>query len=243
MQDYKVKIISVIKSPDLSGLFHLAKANLVLTFTLGSLAGSVAGGVVAGQLPQFSGVKGGSLANGFAEIGHKSVSGAITGAVGGGVGALVDGENIEQGLMNGARNGAIGGGVQAGLNIATMGTTYVPENVEQYGDFGRYKPVYRRGTFLYGDGAGIALGRNLVTRLTGDAEYDRFLIAHETGHFVQQRQMGLEKMYGKTASDYLKYGHEYSYYRFGTLEMGANMYSYRRLGYYFSPNGRIRDFR
>ena len=102
--------------------------------------------------------------NGLAEIGHKSVSGALTGAISGGVAAAIDKRDIVDGISMGAGHGAIGGASQAMLNIITMGTSYVPER--EYGDFGRFKPVYRRGTFitrmLY-PGAGVALGRNLVT--------------------------------------------------------------------------------
>jgi hypothetical protein len=191
--------------------------------TWGTLAGSVAGGLLQGQLPQFSRVKGGSLVNGLAEVGPRAVSGAITGAEGGGVGALVDGENIEQGLINGARNGAIGGAVMAGLTIATMGTSYLPD--QEYGDFGRYGPVYRRGTFLtralFADD-GVTLGRNLITNETNGRDVG--LRAHETYHFIQQKEMGFGKFYSRTLAEYIKYGQSKTYRTPGTLENDAVKY-------------------
>lgn len=208
-------------------------------FTVGSLIGSVAGGFLQGHLPQFSGVKGGSLVNGLAEVGHRAASGAITGAVGGGIGAWVDGNDVGQGIVNGARNGAIGGAVMAGLTITAMGTSYIPD--QEYGDFGRYGPIYRRGTFLTRamfPGGGITLGRNLMTNLTGDKDYDNYLIAHETGHFVQQRCQGFGKMYQRTFASYIGDGQTYSYYKPGTQEWGANMYALHRLGYYYTVHGK-----
>jgi len=213
--------------------------------TLGSLAGGVAGGILSGQLPQFSGVGGCSLVNIGAEIGHKAALGAITGAVGGGVGATINGDNIGGGILNGAKYGAIGGGVQAGLNILTMGPAYVPKR--SYGDFGSFKPVYRKGTFLTralaGSGIGIALGRNLVSHditrfqaaLMGvnQDQYNDFLRAHETGHFDQQRKMGFGRFYGRTAREYLKYGIKNVYGTPGTLEYQADRYAQRLLGYKF----------
>ena len=210
--------------------------------TLGSIAGSIAGGFIAGRLPQFTGVKGGSAVNAVAELGHKSLSGAVTGAIGGGIGAAVDGKDIGQGMLNGAKNGAIGGAAQAGLNIVAMGAAYLPDDPDIYGDFGSYVPIYRRGTFItntFAKGGGISLGRNLVTNLRGmTAEYGDFLRAHETAHFLQQRILGFGEMYRRTIQNYLDNGMLYSYYKPGTLEWGANMYSLHRIGYYFTPFGK-----
>ncbi len=211
-------------------------------FTMGSLIGSAAGGVVAGQLPACSGVQGGSLVNGLAEVGHRAITGGIAGGVGGGIAAAIDGGNIGSGILNGARYGAIGGGVQAGLNILTMGTAYVPSR--EYGDFGSFKPVYRRGTFLtraFAPGSGIAIGRNLVTNEVSEGmsaylgydknRYGEYLRAHETGHFAQQRRMGFGRFYGRTLSEYVRYGLGNVYNTQGTLEYQADLYALKLLGY------------
>ena len=205
--------------------------------TFGSVLGSVGGGFLAGQLPQFNGVKGNSLSNGFMELGHRSLTGAVTGAFGGGLGAAVDGEDIGRGFINGARNGAIGGGVQAGLTIAALGTAYVPDDLDKYDtDLGRYKPVFRRGTFItqtvfYGKAA--AIGRNLITNQSeaiSNLDYNSYLRSHEYKHFLQQRKHGFGEFYGRILIEAIN-GSPYN--TFGTLEYRADDYSLRKLGYYY----------
>jgi len=211
--------------------------------TLGSAIGSLAGALWSSSIPGFTGLKGSSFKNAIGEALHNTTTGAVAGAISGGVRAAVDGTSFIDGVFGGLKYGALGGAVQTGLNILTMGTAYVPDDPAAYGDFGAQNPVYRRGTFLYRKGDGITLGRNLVTRLTGNSDYNKFLRAHETGHFLQQRVLGFGKMYGLTARSYAKYGQIYSYFKPGTLEFGANMYSMHRLGYYYLPNGVRRSFR
>ncbi|RNC63249.1 hypothetical protein D7D25_17555 [Proteiniphilum sp. X52] len=205
----------------------------------GNLAGMVAGGVLGAKIGNFSGVKGGALKNIGAEMAFGIGKGAATGGVGGAVGAAIDGKNIGKGLLQGAKNGAIAGGTLAGLNVVSMGATYKPDI--SYGEFDDYTPVYRRGHFLWPKSAGMTVGRNLVTRLTGDdPDYDSYLQAHETGHLDQQAKMGFANFYGEILKEYLTEGFYASYDIPNTLEHGANLYSLNRIGYFWSNKyGRI----
>ena len=215
--------------------------------TAGSMVGMVAGGLLGAGIGNFSGVNGGSLKNGIAEIGFGIAKGSVTGAAGGGVGAAINGRNIGEGMKKGAINGMISGGTVAALNIAAMGTAYKPSR--EYGNFGKDSPVYRRGTFLTrlfaGEGTGIAIGRNLVVHKLGKynyyrdnetgweidiIKYNQFLEGHETGHFVQQREMGFANFYGRIVSEYFKYGFFNSYCTNGSLEWNADSYGYSQLG-------------
>lgn len=189
--------------------------------TGGTIVGSVAGGLVGSKLPQFSGVEGSSLANIGAEIAHEATTGAIRGAVTGGVSAAVDGRDIERGIVNGAKYGAIGGAAVGVFNIATMGPAFKPEEDYSPGVDKRYKPVYRKGTFitraLAGEGSGVTLGRNIVTHLYKNHrpingafhdkdQLNRFLLAHETGHYYNQIQDGFSNFYYKVGRQYLRFG-------------------------------------
>jgi hypothetical protein len=50
---------------------------------------------------------------------------------------------------------------------------------------------------------GITLGRNVAVKLTGNLDYDRYLLQHETGHLSQINDMGAAKFYGRTAKEYI----------------------------------------
>lgn len=202
--------------------------------TVGGLMGMTVGGIIGAGIGNFNGTSGGVFENIGAELAFGATKGGITGGIGGLIGAAIDGENPVKGFLNGAKYGVISGGTLAGLNILTMGASYIPD--EEYGDFGRDKPVYRRGNFLWPKSAGIALGRNLVTRFTGEKRYDRYLAAHETGHFQQQREMGFANFYARTIGEYFKYGQIKTYDTIGTLEFGAQLHALNRIGYFFSPN-------
>ncbi len=73
-------------------------------------------------------------------------------------------------MLQDTKYGTIAGGTMAELNIMAMGTAYVPD--KKYGNFGKQKPIYRRGTFVtkaFFSGTGVAIGRSLVTStLRGD---------------------------------------------------------------------------
>ncbi len=209
--------------------------------TLGSVAGSVLGGLVGAGIGDFNGVKGGSVKNAVAEIAFGIGKGAIIGSVGGVSGAIFDGGNANQGFVNGAKYGAISGGTMSALRISTMGAAYKP--TRSYGTFGRFDPVYRRGTFitraLAGSGSGITIGRNLVTHQlsenTDDGEsikYNHFLRAHEEGHYQQQIDMGFGAFYARTLYQYFfNPGFNTVYDTPGTLEYGADQYAKNILGY------------
>jgi hypothetical protein len=154
-------------------------------------------------------------------------------------------------VLPGAAQPAPGGATLAGLNVLSMGAAYVPE--ERYENF-TYRPVYRRGAFYYRkamEGSGAAIGRNLITnrldaklsywdsqinQLGSVADYNRFLSAHETGHYVQQVHGGLG-FYARIAREYIfNPGMEASYSTHRTLEFGAQMYAKTRLGFYYGQN-------
>jgi hypothetical protein len=65
--------------------------------------------------------------------------------------------------------------------------------------------------------------RNLITNETGGPS--QFLRAHETYHFIQQREMGFGKFYSRTLGEYIKYGINHVYGRSGTLENDADKYA------------------
>jgi len=225
--------------------------------TFGTIAGSIAGGIASNRFGNFQGVEGGVLANIGAEIGFNVLKYGTSGIISGGLGAAFDGNDIGQGALNGLRNGALGGAATAGINIATMGASYIPE--DDYGVFDSNAPLYRRGTFLtraiFGEGSGVTLGRNLVTHLAksngGISNYiknvygvsvdyfNRSLIAHETGHYYYETLLGFGKLYGSTLSSYLKFTVRGSYFQRSTMEYAADLYAFRRLGYYFDINLRL----
>lgn len=130
----------------------------------------------------------------------------------------------------------------AATTIVMFGATYVPNKT--YGNFNAYtRPAYRTGTFLTHalfNGGGVALGRNLVTNrlnatdIEDPADFNQFLQAHETGHWVQQIKMGFAKFYSQTMRDYLKHGQYNAYSTKGALEYDANQYSLQRIGYYYN---------
>ncbi|WP_430409561.1 RHS repeat-associated core domain-containing protein [Kordia sp.] len=204
--------------------------------TLGTIAGGIAGGFAGANIPAWSGVKGGAIKNALGELTYSGMRGGLRGAVSGGFGALVDGRNVRDGILNGAKNGAMGAASQSFAAIAVFGVSYKPDR--EYGDFGKHKPVYRKGTFITrafaGRGSGVALGRNLITNeIKGDEDYNNYLRAHETGHYAQQREMGVFKFYTQTISEYLKFGMNNVYGTPNTLEYNADRYALQQVGYYY----------
>jgi RHS repeat-associated protein len=179
--------------------------NLILgnEITIGTVIGGIGGGLAGMGLPQFSGIKGGVLANVGAEIGYGAVRGAATGAVTGGIGAAIDGKHIGQGIGQGALAGAVGGATLGALNIAAMGPALYS------GSFGSNTPIYRSGglaTLHFGKGEGIAIGRNLVVKQTGDFPNDVGLRFHEYIHFMQQRKLGSANFYARILGEYYQSG-------------------------------------
>lgn len=185
----------------------------------------------------FNGVSGGALKNIWSELGFGIAKGAVTGGFGGAFGAAIDGRDMGEGFIQGAKYGAIAGGTLASMNILAFGAAYVPE--KEYGDFGRSKPVYRRGYFLWPKRTGISIGRNLVTRLMGDSKFDNHLRAHEAGHYFKQSKLGFAKFYARTLGEYAKHRMRHTYDTVGTLEFGAQIYSLNKVGYFWSHRYRM----
>ncbi|RNC63213.1 hypothetical protein D7D25_17745 [Proteiniphilum sp. X52] len=98
-------------------------------------------------------------------------------------------------------------------------------------------------------GQGVAVGRNLVVnRYDDDAllldnefipviteKVNQNLEAHETGHYVQQMQLGFANFYGKILTEYLRYGFNDSYCTPGSLEWNAEEYAIRQVGSLYLP--------
>ena len=226
-------------------------SNSATTFAFGSdvstgdFIGMIAGGFIGNKIGNFNGVKGGVLKNIGAEFAFNMSKGTITGGIGGAIGAIIDGDDIGDGFIQGAKFGAIGGATMAGLNIAIMGASYIPDNV--YENFENDQPVYRRGTFLTktigGEGSGLTIGRNLIIhKLDENVQYyennkeinvtlrNKLTEAHETRHFIQQRRMGYSNFYGKIIGEYIKYGFYNSYNNHNSLEWDAERYSFDKIG-------------
>ncbi|MDR7131627.1 RHS repeat-associated protein [Algoriphagus sp. 4150] len=179
--------------------------NLVMgnDISVGTVLGGIGGGFAGMGLPQFSGVKGGVLANIGAEIGYGAVRGAGTGAVTGGIAAGIDGKNIGKGIVQGAFSGAIGGATLAGLNIASMGPSLYSGSNE------KHAPVFRSGGLLtlhLQKGEGITLGRNLIVKEIGNLVVDAPLRIHEYTHFLQQRELGFGNFYARILGEYYQAG-------------------------------------
>jgi len=180
------------------------------------LVGATAGGLIAGSISGFQGVKGGAFKNIGAEILHSAGRGSIGGGVGGVVTNILSGKNPIEGFIRGAKYRAISGAVYAGLQIAAFGYAIQPDQEENARaiealnrmenemrlvgiGMGKYKPVYRSGGIwsMFTD-RGIALGRNLVipkSRLFGIRTDYTFI--HETVHYYQQLYSGYASFLGR----------------------------------------------
>ncbi len=215
------------------GSFNDIMGGMVQGAVIGSFSGALSGGVGA-AIGDFSGVPGSGFKNAVYEIGHSVLKGGAQGFAGGSMIAAMTQDASY--LWQGAAFGAAAGGGLAGFRIATMGPTFMPDS-ETYCELEDFGQVYRRGSIFTPRGAGVTLGRNVVTKLTGNTDYDRYLLHHETGHLSQINKMGAFRFYTRTAREYLKYGLRYVYSTSGTLEYGAEYYAFRRLGYYYSWMG------
>ena len=200
---------------------------------IGGFSGAVTSGVSA-WIGDFSGVVGSGPKNAMFEIGHSVLKGGAQGLSGGGIMAALN-QDVSY-LWKGAAFGAAVGGGMAGLRIAVMGPTFVPDPNYKLEDFGQ---VHRRGSILPLKGTdGMVLGRNVVTKLTGDTDFDRWLLHHETGHLSQINEMGAFKFYSRWVSEVAKHGLSNVYDIPGTIEFGANHYSFDKLGYYYDTSRR-----
>ena len=221
----------------MGGNFNDIMGNMTKGMVIGGFSGAISGGVGA-AIGDFSGVSGGALKNGMYELGHSALKGAATGLAGGAMMAAM--EQDASYLWKGAAMGAAFSVGMAGIRITALGTTFIPDS--KYGTFEDFGQVYRRGSIFMPKGSGITLGRNVAVRLTGNLDYDRYLMQHETGHLSQINDMGMAKFYGRTAKEYLQYGLRNVYCTSGTLEYGAEYYAFQRLGYYYGCYGRSITF-
>ena len=202
--------------------------NMTTGMLMGGFGGAISGGIGA-AIGDFSGVAGGSFKNGMYELGHSALKGAASGLAEGAMMAAM--EQDPNYLWKGAFMGAALNTGMVGLRIAALGTTFIPDS--KYGLLEDYGQIYRRGSILFKSGSGITLGRNVSVKLTGDIEYDRYLLKHETGHLSQINKTGNAKFYYRTAKEYMTNGFFNTYKTSGTLEYEANYYAFKRLGYYY----------
>jgi RHS repeat-associated protein len=209
--------------------------NAITASLIGGLSGAISG-VISSTIGDFRGVSGSGFKNAIYEIGHSSLKGSANGLVVGGLMSAInkDYSYIWKGLIYGA---AVGGSM-AGLKIAFMGPIYVPDQAV-YGPIEDLGQIYRRGSFLTAKGSGITLGRQLVTKLTGNVFRDVELINHETYHFKQIKMMGASKFYYRTFKEYSRFilkGRFLDVYTTeGTLEFDASAYGfYKTFRYIFN---------
>jgi hypothetical protein len=227
----------------MGGSFDDIMGNMTKGMVIGGFAGAASGGVGAWS-GDFSGVTGSAFKNGVYELGHSALKGAATGLAGGAMMAAM--EQDASYLWKGAAMGAALSVGMAGLRIAALGTAFIPDP-EIYCEVPDYGQVYRRGSIFMRAGDGITLGRNVAVKFTGNTDYDRFLLHHETGHLFQIDEMGAARFYGRTAKEYLiKPGFSAAYNTPGTLEYAAEYYAYSKLGYtieYVSGHGFVVSYK
>ena len=217
----------------MGGNFDDIMGNMTMGSVMGGFGGALSGGVGA-AIGDFSGVSGSAFKNGMYELGHSALKGAATGLAGGAMMAAM--KQDASYLWKGAATGAALSVGMAGLRILSMGPTFIPDP-EKYGTSKGYNIVYRSGSIFMQKSTGITLGNNISVKLTGNLDYDRYLLQHETGHISQINGYGTAKFYLRTAREYLKYGLGNVYSEPGTLEYGADLYSFRHLGYYYNNAG------
>jgi len=223
------------------GSFSDVMGGMIQGAVVGGFAGALSFGA-GSAIGDFSGVTGSGFKNAMYELGHSALKGGAQGLAGGAMMSIINQDASY--LWKGTAFGAAFGAGMAGLRIATMGPAVVPDP-EIYCKLEDFGQVYRRGSIFTPRGTGITLGRNVVTKLTGDTDYDRWLLHHETGHLSQINEMGAYKFYSRTVSEYAKhynrmFGIASVYQTQGTLEYGANLYSYNKLGYYYNIFNRQR---
>ncbi|MDL2215376.1 hypothetical protein LJC00_04225, partial [Dysgonomonas sp. OttesenSCG-928-M03] len=217
----------------MGGNFNDMMGNMTKGMVVGGIGGALSGGIGA-AMGDFSGVAGGAFKNGMYELGHSALKGAATGLAGGAMMAAME-QDVGY-LWKGAAMGAALSTGMAGLKIGALGTTFIPDS-EVYCDLPDYGQVYRRGSIFMPRGTGITLGNNVAVKLTGNTDYDRFLIHHETGHITQIAEMGAARFYRRTLSEYAKYGLSNVYDSSSTLEYATDHYAFGKLGYMMRYDG------
>lgn len=191
--------------------------------TLGTFAGSIAGGFVGGGLPKWTGIKGEYFKNAFGEISHNAFNGGLKGGVAGEVGAIIDGGDLKNDISQGAHNGAFGGASQSIGLIATFGATYKPTQKKlKYADqmakakgFSTDNVAWRKSGIyqvlqpLWTSGhshRAVTWGLNVAT--FGNTSAGTF--GHEFGHIIQVYNQGWAQFQGKGTYEQLFMNHPYS---------------------------------
>lgn len=125
-----------------------------------------------------------------------------------------------------------------------LGVTFKPDQ-EIYCELENYGQTYRKGSIFMQKGTGVTLGHNVSVKLSGNTDYDRYLLQHETGHLADINQMGTFNFYSSTVKEYAKFGMHNTYTTSGTLEYSAETYAFKKLGYigiYYSDIGPVIRF-
>ncbi len=201
----------------------------------GTIAGGIVGGIIGTGIGNFQGVSGSSVLNISSEIAYNMAKFGVSGAGSGMVNSLINKGDIGDGFYYGMMNGAIGGATISAMNILAFGAAYKIN--KNYSDLGKNNPTYRKGHFLYRKGDGLTIGRNIVTRLKGNADYDEYLRSHEKGHYLQEIGLGFGRMYARTLKEYfIDPGFSKAYTTYTTLEWGAEMNAFQELGYYYDAD-------
>jgi len=212
--------------------------------TAGDLAGSVAAGLVGSKLPGFRGVSGGAFKNGIAELGHSTIRGAYLGYIQGSIAGMIDNEPDK--AMQGMIGGAISGGLGAITRIGIMGAYRCLDSdisTENHGQINRNGGLLK---ILMSEGSGVTIGNNVVVQDDKDRDYLNYVHNHEVGHIVDINKMGYARFYGQTLNLYIKsviksgftswmmHAYGYNPNRPLTLENRADLYAFKRLGYYYN---------
>ncbi len=187
------------------------------------IPGIIAGAATITVLPGYSPHGNNLFINTVTEIGSNTLRGGIMGATSGVVNALVHDDMSL--FWKGAMGGAISGFSRSVLHNSIMGAPYKDSSCDADG-------VYRKGGVagwvmnkLEMKGAGITLGRQIFTI---EDENDQISILntryHENYHLLQIKALGLAHFYGRTISEYIKYGLPKVYIIPGTLEFGARQH-------------------
>jgi len=187
---------------------------------LASISGMVAGGLVGSALPQFNAVKGSGLKNAMLELSYSVGKGALTGATSGTTQWLL-GNGDKNTIWQSAFGGAIGGFSNTLFNIGVMGPAM--EFDDSYVPHGRDRPIHRGGGLADRlKGTGISLGRNAYGNNRKDSDYRIATGIEESFHYLQQKQLGFARFYGRIISEALRYGFHGAYDKPGTLEYQAS---------------------
>lgn len=190
---------------------------------LASVAGMVAGGLVGSAIPKFNPIKGSGFGTGvknsLLELSYSAGKGALTGATSGAVQKVLGNEDKNI-ILNSAIGGAIGGFSNTLFNVGMMGPAMSFD--DSYIPHGNDRPIHRSGGLAdWLNGTGISLGRNAYGSNQYDSKYRAEVGIEESFHYLQQKQLGFARFYGRIISEAFKFGFDGAYRTPGTLENDA----------------------